>query len=194
VASARLCEPLQSRRGCGGARLTEEAAVAAGSRREVLERLVQQNTPFHWTRRRAAVARSPRASASTKRSSATRTRIRRNANRFPQNLEPGQEPKYVAEVWWQLGNYHFDQIDIGGGPYELNRAMSAYEHSMKYKRPPLYGVALYKRAWTYFQAAALPHRRRVVRQSLALRRRGRSTHGDPGPISDRRRTRTSPDL
>ena len=59
---------------------------------------------------------------------------------IPQNTLPGDEPRYVAEVWWQLGNYHFDQIDPRGGPYNLNRAVSAYEHSMEYKKPPLYGV------------------------------------------------------
>lgn len=69
----------------------------------------------------------------------------------PQTVEPGAEPKYVGEVWWQIGNYHFDQVDVSGGPYELNRAMTAYEHSMKYQKPPLYGVAMYKRAWTYFK-------------------------------------------
>ncbi|HVU05351.1 MAG TPA: tetratricopeptide repeat protein [Polyangiaceae bacterium] len=68
-----------------------------------------------------------------------------------QHVEPGTEPKYVAEVWWQIGNYHFDQVDVSGGPYELSRAMSAYEHSMKFEKPPLYGVAMYKRAWTYFK-------------------------------------------
>jgi outer membrane protein assembly factor BamD (BamD/ComL family) len=70
---------------------------------------------------------------------------------FQPQLEPGAEPKYVAEVWWQVGNYHFDQIDVAGGPYELSRGMSAYEHSMKYQKPPLYGVSMYKRAWTYFK-------------------------------------------
>lgn len=66
-----------------------------------------------------------------------------------QQVEQGEEPKYVAEAWWQVGNYHFDQIDVAGGPYELNRSMSAYEHSMQYKKPPIYGVSMYKRAWTY---------------------------------------------
>lgn len=69
----------------------------------------------------------------------------------PQNTDPGQEPRYLAEVWWQLGNFHFDQIDPHGGPYNLNRAVSAYRHSMEYTRPPLYGVAMYKLAWTYFK-------------------------------------------
>jgi len=69
---------------------------------------------------------------------------------IPQQIASGEEPRYVAEAWWQLGNYHFDQLDQGG-PYSLNRAMSAYQHSMEFKKPPLYGVALYKRAWTYFK-------------------------------------------
>ena len=68
----------------------------------------------------------------------------------PQNVAAGQEPRYLAEAWWQLGNFHFDQLDQGG-PYSLNRASSAYERSMEYKKPPLYGVALYKRAWTHFK-------------------------------------------
>ncbi len=68
-----------------------------------------------------------------------------------QEVEPNEEPRYVAEVWWQLGNYHFDQIDPRGGPYELNRAAVAYERSLQYRKPPLYGVAMYKLAWTLFK-------------------------------------------
>jgi hypothetical protein len=75
------------------------------------------------------------------------------------NLLPGQEPKYVAEVWWRIGDWEFDQLDLPGGvveyePYavwDYNRAASAYTHSMQYKKPPLYGVALYKYAWTLFK-------------------------------------------
>lgn len=70
---------------------------------------------------------------------------------LPQQLEPGQDPKYVAESWWKIGDFHFDQLDRKGGPYALNRAVSAYEHSMEITKPPLYGVAMYKRAWTYFK-------------------------------------------
>ncbi|HLK40904.1 MAG TPA: hypothetical protein VKU41_29325, partial [Polyangiaceae bacterium] len=35
--------------------------------------------------------------------------------------------------------------------WDYNRAASAYTHSMQYKKPPLYGVALYKYAWTLFK-------------------------------------------
>ncbi len=75
------------------------------------------------------------------------------------SLLPGQEPKYVAEVWWRIGDWEFDQLDLGGGVVEYepfavwdyDRAASAYEHSMLLKKPPLYGVALYKYAWTLFK-------------------------------------------
>jgi tetratricopeptide (TPR) repeat protein len=75
------------------------------------------------------------------------------------NLLPGQDPKYVAEVWWRIGDWEFDQIDIPGGVldyepfavWDYNRAASAYTHAMQYKKPPLYGVALYKYAWTLFK-------------------------------------------
>ncbi|MFO7178684.1 MAG: hypothetical protein DIU78_008310, partial [Pseudomonadota bacterium] len=70
---------------------------------------------------------------------------------IPQETLPGSEPRYVAEVWWQLGNHHFDQIEPKGGPYNLNRAVSAYSRALEYKQPPIYGVALYKLAWTYFK-------------------------------------------
>jgi len=70
---------------------------------------------------------------------------------LPQKVEPGEDPRYLAEIWWQLGNFHFDQIDPRGGPYNLNRAVVAYQQSMQYTKPPIYGVALYKLAWTYFK-------------------------------------------
>ena len=74
-------------------------------------------------------------------------------------LRPGEDPKYVAEIWWQIGNWEFDQLDFGSGVtkedpaavWGYNRAASAYLHGMAYKRPPLYGVALYKYAWALFK-------------------------------------------
>ena len=92
-------------------------------------------------------AASPIRAATSSRSSIPTT----DCTPIPQDTLPGEEPRYVAEVWWQIGNYHFDQIDPRGGPYNLNRAVSAYQHSMKYKKPPIYGVAMYKLAWTYFK-------------------------------------------
>ncbi|HWA71260.1 MAG TPA: hypothetical protein VG937_02945 [Polyangiaceae bacterium] len=70
---------------------------------------------------------------------------------LPQNTLPGDEPRYIAEIWWQLGNYHFDQIDPHGGPFNLNRSVASYERSMQFKRPPIFGVSMYKQSWAYFK-------------------------------------------
>ena len=74
-------------------------------------------------------------------------------------LRPGEDPKYVPEIWWQIGNWEFDQLDFASGVtkedpaavWGYNRAASAYLKGMKYKKPPLFGVALYKYAWTLFK-------------------------------------------
>ena len=74
-------------------------------------------------------------------------------------LRPGEEPKYVAEVWWQIGNWEFDQLDLRAGVvrdepnavFAFNRAASAYQHALQFRKPPLYGVSLYKYAWTLFK-------------------------------------------
>jgi hypothetical protein len=75
------------------------------------------------------------------------------------SLRPGEDPKFVPEIWWQIGNWEFDQLDARAGvtddePYgvwNLNRASSAYTRALKFKKPPLYSVALYKFAWTLFK-------------------------------------------
>lgn len=74
-------------------------------------------------------------------------------------LQPGDDPKYVSEIWWQIGNWEFDQLDFASGVtkedpaavWGYNRAASAYQKGMAYKKPPLYGVGLYKYAWTVFK-------------------------------------------
>lgn len=68
-----------------------------------------------------------------------------------QDTPEGAEPRYIAEVWWRIGDHHFNEIDPAGGPYNYNRAESAYQRALKFKKPPVYGVALYKLAWTYFK-------------------------------------------
>ncbi|MEZ4306989.1 MAG: hypothetical protein R3F14_02930 [Polyangiaceae bacterium] len=70
---------------------------------------------------------------------------------LPQKTKPGEEVRYINEVWWLIGDHHFDEIDPAGGPYNFNRAETAYRHSIKYQRRPVYGVAMYKLAWTYFK-------------------------------------------
>jgi len=99
---------------------------------------------------------------------------------LPQNVEAGDEPRYFAEIWWQIGNYHFDQIDPKAGPYNLNRAVSAYEQGLKYKKPPLYGVTLYKLAWTYFKQQRYRTATESFVQLLAYTDEMEAKTGDPG--------------
>jgi hypothetical protein len=83
----------------------------------------------------------------------------------PPNDELG--PRYVAEAWWQIGNYHFDGLDHFAGPFALNRAVAAYERSLLHKRPPLLGVAMYKHAWALYRQQRY---RLAVLQLVALLR------------------------
>lgn len=127
--------------------------------RDTVRPLPQDNTEEYWTqwRRRYPFPES------VKKGGAEVT----FENPYPDDCKPvpqpglhvGEEPKYVAEAWWQIGNWEFDQQDIGGGVvrdepaavWDYNRAASAYLQSLKFKKPPLYGVALYKYAWTLFK-------------------------------------------
>lgn len=70
---------------------------------------------------------------------------------IPQKTAQGAEPRYIAEVWWLIGDYYFNEIDPAGGPFNYNRAEAAYQRAIKYKKPPVHGVAMYKLAWTYFK-------------------------------------------
>jgi tetratricopeptide (TPR) repeat protein len=104
------------------------------------------------------------------------------------NALTGQEPKYVAEVWWRIGDWEFDQLDIRGGvveyePYavwDYNRAASAYTHSMQFKKPPLFGVALYKYAWTLFKQQRYEAAVREFVHLLSYTDEQEKLTGDPG--------------
>lgn len=99
---------------------------------------------------------------------------------IPQKAVPGAEPRYVAEVWWQIGDFYFNELDRAGGPFNYNRAESAYQHSLKFKKPPVHGVAMYKLAWTYFKQQRYET---SVHQFIALLRytdEQEKLTGDPG--------------
>lgn len=79
-------------------------------------------------------------------------------NPYPQNCVAiaqktlaGQDPRYVAEVWWLIGDYHFNEVGREGGAFNFNRAQAAYSNSLQFKKPPIYGVSMYKLAWTFFK-------------------------------------------
>jgi tetratricopeptide (TPR) repeat protein len=101
---------------------------------------------------------------------------------------PGQEPKYVAEVWWRMGDWEFDQSDIAGGVldyepfavWDYDRAASAYTRAMQYKKPPLFGVALYKYAWTLFKQQRYEAAVREFVHLLNYTDEQQKLTGDPG--------------
>lgn len=103
-------------------------------------------------------------------------------------LRPNEEPKYVAEVWWQIGNWEFDNQDLRGGfvkdepgaVYDYNRAASAYQHSLQFKKPPLYGVALYKYAWTLFKQQRYQAATQSFVSLLVYTDEQQKLTGDPG--------------
>ncbi len=74
---------------------------------------------------------------------------------LPQKVAPGQEPQYLKDTWYQIGEHHFDYLDSGGGPFNWNRAVSAYKHSLASiqdrSHSIQYLVSLYKLAWTYYK-------------------------------------------
>ncbi len=104
------------------------------------------------------------------------------------NLTPGQDPKYVAEIWWQIGNWEFDQLDLRGGVtpdevgavWDYDRAASAYQHSMVWKKPPLYGVSLYKYSWTLFKQQRYDAATREFVALLVYTDQQQKETGDPG--------------
>ncbi|MEO5728665.1 MAG: hypothetical protein ABI134_29095 [Byssovorax sp.] len=99
---------------------------------------------------------------------------------IPQKTAQGAEPRYLAEVWWQIGDYYFNEVDPAGGPFNYNRAEAGYAQSTKYKKPPVHGVAMYKLAWTYFKQQRYET---SVRQFISLLRytdEQEKLTGDPG--------------
>ncbi|MEO8799615.1 MAG: hypothetical protein ABI551_17105, partial [Polyangiaceae bacterium] len=104
------------------------------------------------------------------------------------DLRPGEEPKYVAEIWWQIGNWEFDNQDLRGGfvadepgaVYDYNRAASAYTHSLQFKKPPLYGVALYKYSWTLFKQQRYQAATQEFVHLLVYTDEQQKLTGDPG--------------
>jgi tetratricopeptide (TPR) repeat protein len=99
---------------------------------------------------------------------------------IPQKTLPGQEPRYIAEVWWLIGDYHFNEIDPAGGPFNYNRAEAAYQQSIKFKKPPVHGVSMYKLAWTYFKQQRYETSVRTFIDLLRYTDAEEKRTGDPG--------------
>lgn len=79
---------------------------------------------------------------------------------LPAPNPPGEsEPRFLAQAWWRLGEYHYSRGDeaaeeegyFGASPFRFNRAHSAYQHAAKSTNETVKVFTLYKIAWTYFK-------------------------------------------
>jgi len=106
------------------------------------------------------------------------------------SVEAGSDrnSKYLAESWWQIGNWEFDQLDAASGVtktdpvsvWAYNRAASAYRYALNYKKPPIYGVALYKYAWTLYKQQRFQDSARGFVDLLAYADEQQKRTGDAG--------------
>lgn len=100
---------------------------------------------------------------------------------IPQQLAAGEDVRYLGEVWWRIGDFHFDEIDPWGGPYNLSRAEAAYGQALRFERPTtVYDVSMYKLAWTYFKQQRYEAAVRQYIKLLDLTDRREKETGNPG--------------
>ncbi len=92
----------------------------------------------------------------------------------------GVMPSQLAEAWWRIGDHHFEASDQRGGPYRLNRAASAYRHARSYPKPPVYDVATYKLAWTFYRQQRYQAAVKAFVELLQLADLREQQSGDPG--------------
>jgi TolA-binding protein len=71
-------------------------------------------------------------------------------------------PRFAAETWLRIGEYHFDFDTSQDG---MANAISAYKHVLKHPEDRNYNLALYKVAWSYYRAFRYPE---AIRNFAAL--------------------------
>jgi hypothetical protein len=98
---------------------------------------------------------------------------------IPQKVQLGAEPRYVAEVWWLIGDHHFNEIGREGGAFNFNRAQAAYSNSLQYKKPPDLRRVDVQARLDLLQAAAISGERPAVRRAVEVRGRAGAADGRP---------------
>lgn len=121
-------------------------APAADSKTPVTAaRLPQDHEAAFWT---AWESRHPRPRSRSAKSAPNDEMV--FVNPYPADCV-AMEPKFLGEVWWRIGDYHFEQTDSFGGPYNLNRAAVAYSYAITHGTPQIQSLARYKLGWTHFK-------------------------------------------
>ena len=109
---------------------------------------------------------------------------------------PEHEYKYVAEIWWQIGNWEFDQLDKGAGVvtrnaeadligmpgvWSYNRAGSAFRNARAFaSNKDVLGAVLYKHAWSLFKQQRYEASVRAFVELLRFTDEREAQTGDPG--------------
>jgi len=66
-----------------------------------------------------------------------------------------QHPKsrYVPDAWMAFGEHYFNAAEKGDRKQSLQNALKAYQRAASYTESSVYGYALYKQAWVYYNLA-----------------------------------------
>ncbi len=67
--------------------------------------------------------------------------------RFPKS-------KYVPDAWMAFGEHYFDSAEKGNRQENLGKALETYKRAAAYTESSVYGYALYKQAWVYYNMGA----------------------------------------
>jgi hypothetical protein len=97
-------------------------------------------------------------------------------------LAPGDDPKYVAEIWWQIGNWEFDQLDLAAG---ATRDEPGSVYGIQPRGERLHAGAMRSRSRRSTASRSTSTRGRSSSSSATRRRRVSSCTSSTTPTSSR---------
>jgi tetratricopeptide (TPR) repeat protein len=116
----------------------------------------QDNTVAHWTKFRERYREPRDLKKSTPETTYNEIYPDTCQSVSPPASASDTGPKYLAEVWWQIGNWELSGADVASGElpdeprgvWGLNRAASAFRHAIQFPKAAVYPFALLKYATT----------------------------------------------
>jgi TolA-binding protein len=61
-----------------------------------------------------------------------------------------ERSRYVPDAWMAFGEHYFDSAEKGNRNESLGNALKAYQRAASFTESTVYGYALYKQAWVYY--------------------------------------------